>query len=67
MLAKDIRDKERGGRAEIRLIEGEAEDSSPRVMEILTEALGERTCTLTDGAPDESADQEQKSQLTLYQ
>lgn len=66
VLAKDIRDKERGGRAEIRLIEGEAEDSSPRVMEILTEALGERTCTLTDGAPDESADQEQKSQLTLY-
>ncbi|KAK7915491.1 hypothetical protein WMY93_011252 [Mugilogobius chulae] len=41
MLAKDIRDRERGGRAEIRIIEGDAEGDSPKVMELMTEALGE--------------------------
>ncbi|XP_041835874.1 advillin [Melanotaenia boesemani] len=66
-LAKDIRDRERGGRAEVRVVEGEAESSSPQSMEILNSVLGERTCTLTDGLPDDVADQEQKSTLTLYQ
>lgn len=67
LLAKDIRDRERGGRAEIRIIEGEAESNSPQNMEILTGVLGERSSELTDGAPDEIAGQEQKSKLTLYQ
>lgn len=67
LLAKDIRDRERGGRAEIRIIEGEAESDSPQNMEILTEVLGQRSCELTVGAPDATADQEQKSKLTLYQ
>ncbi|XP_020792604.1 advillin [Boleophthalmus pectinirostris] len=66
VMAKDIRDRERGGRAEVRIIEGDAEDEAPRVMELMTEALGERSGDLPDGAPDETADQEQKSQLTLY-
>lgn len=67
LLAKDIRDRERGGRAEIRVVEGEDESGSPQIMSFLNNALGERTCDLTDGPPDESADQEQKAQLTLYQ
>lgn len=67
LLAKDIRDRERGGRAEIRIIEGEAESDSPQNMEILTEVLGQRSSELTEGAPDATADQEQKSKLTLYQ
>ncbi|XP_044073526.1 advillin [Siniperca chuatsi] len=66
LLAKDIRDRERGGRAEIRVIEGEAESNSLQNMEILNSVLGERTSKLTDGPPDETADQEQKSKLTLY-
>ncbi|XP_044205209.1 advillin [Thunnus albacares] len=66
LLAKDIRDRERGGRAEIKVIEGEAESNSPQNMEILTGVLGERTSNLTDGPPDETADQEQKGKLTLY-
>ncbi|KAJ0023685.1 hypothetical protein NQD34_003584 [Periophthalmus magnuspinnatus] len=66
VMAKDIRDRERGGRAEIRIIEGDAEDEAPKVMELMTEALGERSGDLPDGTPDETADQEQKSQLTLY-
>lgn len=67
LLAKDIRDRERGGRAEIRIIEGEAESDSPQNMEILTEVLGSRSIELIEGAPDATADQEQKSKLTLYQ
>lgn len=67
LLAKDIRDRERGGRADIRVIEGEAEKNSPQNMEILTDILGQRTFNLMDGSPDETADQEQKGKLTLYQ
>ncbi|KAM8913992.1 advillin isoform 2-T2 [Spinachia spinachia] len=66
IMAKDIRDRERGGRAEIRVIEGDAESDSPQTMEILNSVLGARTSGLTDGPPDKTADQEQKSQLTLY-
>ncbi|XP_041638672.1 advillin [Cheilinus undulatus] len=66
LLAKDIRDRERGGRAEIGVIEGEAECDSREIMEILNNTLGERTSELKDGPPDETADQEQKSKLTLY-
>uniref|UniRef100_A0A4W6FBK0 Advillin n=1 Tax=Lates calcarifer TaxID=8187 RepID=A0A4W6FBK0_LATCA len=66
MLAKDIRDRERGGRAEVRVVEGDAESNSPQSMEILNETLGERTSKLADGPPDETADQEQKSNLILY-
>lgn len=67
LLAKDIRDRERGGRAEIRVVEGDAESNSPHSMEILNGVLGERTSRLTDGPPDATADQQQKSNLTLYQ
>lgn len=67
LLAQDIRDRERGGRAEIRVVEGDAESSSPQAMELMTETLGERTVALKDGPPDEAVDQEQKGQLTLYQ
>uniref|UniRef100_A0A8C9WVI1 Advillin n=1 Tax=Sander lucioperca TaxID=283035 RepID=A0A8C9WVI1_SANLU len=65
-LAKDIRDRERGGRAEVRVIEGDEESNSPQNMEILNGILGERSSALTDGPPDEIADQEQKAKLTLY-
>ncbi|KAM4581996.1 advillin [Fundulus diaphanus] len=66
VLAKDIRDRERGGRAEIRVIEGDAESSSPQNMEVLKNILGERPSDLPDGMPDETVDQEVKSKLTLY-
>uniref|UniRef100_A0A668AV02 Advillin n=1 Tax=Myripristis murdjan TaxID=586833 RepID=A0A668AV02_9TELE len=50
LLAKDIRDRERGGRAEIRVIEGDAEDDCSQHMALLTSVLGERTITLTTAA-----------------
>lgn len=67
LLAKDIRDRERGGRAEIKIIEGEAESDSPQDMKIMTEVLGQRSSVLPEGVPDATVDQEQKSKLTLYQ
>ncbi|KAK5872261.1 hypothetical protein PBY51_012977 [Eleginops maclovinus] len=67
LLAKDIRDRERGGRAEIRVIEGDAESNSPQNMEVLEGSLGKRSSQLKDGPTDETADQEQKAKLTLYQ
>ncbi|XP_027857550.1 advillin [Xiphophorus couchianus] len=67
VLAKDIRDRERGGRAEIRVIEGDAESSSPQNMEVMKNVLGDRPSVLPDGTPDETADQETKGKLTLYQ
>ncbi|XP_011473740.1 advillin [Oryzias latipes] len=66
LLAKDIRDRERGGRAEVRTVEGEAEKQSPQEMEIMNSFLGERTFKLTDGPPDETFDQEQMGKLSLY-
>ncbi|XP_012736593.2 advillin [Fundulus heteroclitus] len=66
VLAKDIRDRERGGRAEIRVIEGDEESSSPQNMEVMKNILGERPSDLPDGKPDETVDQEVKSKLTLY-
>ncbi|KAJ8260187.1 hypothetical protein GJAV_G00178080 [Gymnothorax javanicus] len=67
ILAKDIRDRERGGRAEIGVIEGDAEEKSPKIMEMITGILGARTKELPAGTPDEVADQAQKAKLTLYQ
>lgn len=66
-LAKDIRDRERGGRAEIGVIEGDAEGDSPNLMEHLKSTLGERNTKLSSAVPDDTPDQEQKAQLTLYQ
>uniref|UniRef100_A0A8C7J6F9 Advillin n=1 Tax=Oncorhynchus kisutch TaxID=8019 RepID=A0A8C7J6F9_ONCKI len=60
LLAKDIRDRERGGRTEIGVIEGEAEANSSKLMDILTSILGQRTSKLPSGTPDELADQQQK-------
>lgn len=66
LLSKDIRDRERGGRAEIRVIEGNEESGSPQNMELMNSVLGERTSNLTEGQPDEVVDQEVKANLTLY-
>lgn len=67
LLAKDVRDRERGGRAEIGVIEGDAESRTPHLMEALTTVIGERPARLPSGSPDDVADQEQMANVTLYQ
>ncbi|XP_022538340.2 advillin [Astyanax mexicanus] len=66
LMAKDIRDRERGGRAEIGVIEGDAEKNSPLLMEALTSIIGERPAKLPSGTSDDQADQQQMAQVTLF-
>ncbi|XP_069087021.1 advillin [Pleurodeles waltl] len=66
LLAKDIRDRERGGRAEIAVVEGEKEQAYPELMKVLMSVLGERTQKLNPPTPDEVADQQQKANVMLY-
>ncbi|XP_072105903.1 advillin isoform X2 [Mobula birostris] len=65
-LAKDIRDRERGGRAGIGIIEGNEEIKSPKLMKVLIKFLGKRTKAINPSPPDEMADQQQKAKLALY-
>lgn len=68
LLAQDIRDRERGGRAQIGVVEGGDEQSSPELMKVMTAVLGQRTLALKEAIPDDSPDQVQKVQnIKLYQ
>ncbi|CAI9621768.1 unnamed protein product [Staurois parvus] len=66
LLAKDIRDRERGGRMEIGVIEGDNEQTSSELLKLLYNTLGERTQTIGPGTADEIADQTQKANIMLY-
>ncbi|KAM5180596.1 advillin [Mantella aurantiaca] len=66
LLAKDIRDRERGGRMEIGVIEGDNEQSSSELLKLLYSTLGGRTNNIGTGTPDEVADQAQKANIMLY-
>ncbi|XP_072877004.1 advillin isoform X2 [Chlorocebus sabaeus] len=65
LLAKDIRDRERGGRAEIGVIEGDKEAASSELMKVLQDTLGRRSI-IKPAVPDEIIDQQQKSNIMLY-
>ncbi|KAM5288964.1 advillin [Ctenodactylus gundi] len=65
LLAKDIRDRERGGRAEIGVIEGDREAASVELMTVLQDTLGRRS-VIKPAVPDELIDQQQKSNIMLY-
>ncbi|XP_067832581.1 advillin [Heptranchias perlo] len=65
-LAKDIRDRERGGRAKIGVIEGDQEQNSPELMKVVINLLGERTKKINPSTPDEKADHCQKTNISLY-
>ncbi|CAN0147689.1 unnamed protein product [Bubo scandiacus] len=64
-LAKDIRDRERGGRAKVGVVDGEDEGASPELMKVLTDVLGEKR-DIKAAAPDDKVDQKLKSSLKLY-
>ncbi|KAI5617179.1 villin-like protein isoform X1 [Silurus asotus] len=67
MLAQDIRDRERGGRAQIGIIEGEKEEASPELMKVMVSVLGQRTGQMKDAIPDNTPNQLQTSNVKLYQ
>ncbi|NXK47472.1 VILI protein, partial [Chauna torquata] len=64
-LAKDIRDRERGGRAKVGVVEGEDEGASPGLMQVLTHVLGEKQ-DIKAAIPDDTVDQILKTSLKLY-
>ncbi|NXB88091.1 VILI protein, partial [Vidua chalybeata] len=64
-LAKDIRDRERGGRAKVGVVDGEDEDASPELMKVLKHVLGEKR-DIQPAIPDVKVDQTLKSSLKLY-
>nr|DBA25049.1 TPA: hypothetical protein GDO54_012622 [Pyxicephalus adspersus] len=63
-LAQSIRDDERGGRAQIGIVD--KEQDSPDLMQIMTAVLGPRTSELKDATADEKPDEQQKSNVRLY-
>lgn len=65
-LAKDIRDRERGGRAQVTVVEGEDEKSSEEAMKLMKQALGERK-NIKDAIPDEIVDEKLKTAIKLFQ
>ncbi|XP_026147878.1 villin-1 isoform X3 [Mastacembelus armatus] len=66
LLAQDIRDRERGGRAQIGVVEGADEKSSPELMKLMTAVLGQRTGQIKEATPDDSTDHAQNASVKLY-
>ncbi|NXN33231.1 VILI protein, partial [Nycticryphes semicollaris] len=64
-LAKDIRDRERGGRAKVGVVDGEDEAASPGLMQVLKHVLGEKR-DIKAAIPDNKVDQKLNSFLKLY-
>ncbi|XP_021325989.1 villin-like protein isoform X3 [Danio rerio] len=67
MLAQDIRDRERGGRAQIGVIEGAQEEASPELMKVMVSVLGQRIGQMKEAIPDDKPGQNQISNVKLYQ
>lgn len=65
-LAKDIRDRERGGRAQVTVVEGDDEHSSEEAMKMMIQALGEKK-QIKDAIPDEIVDEKLKTAIKLFQ
>uniref|UniRef100_A0AAY4B1D0 HP domain-containing protein n=1 Tax=Denticeps clupeoides TaxID=299321 RepID=A0AAY4B1D0_9TELE len=66
LLAQDIRDRERGGRAQIGLVEGGSEEDGPELMKMMRAVLGQRAGQLRDAIPDDQPDFYQTAHVRLY-
>ncbi|XP_028288226.1 villin-1 isoform X2 [Parambassis ranga] len=66
LLAQDIRDRERGGRAQIGVVEGAEERDSPDLMKVMTAVLGPRPAQLKDATPDDVPEQVLSNSVRLY-
>ncbi|XP_035268680.1 advillin [Anguilla anguilla] len=66
LLAQDIRDRERGGRAQIGVVEGGDEGDSPELMKIMTAVLGQRVGQLKEAIPDDNTSIDQSGSVRLY-
>ncbi|XP_041669918.1 villin-1 isoform X2 [Cheilinus undulatus] len=66
LLAQDIRDRERGGRAQIGVVEGGNEHDSPELMKVMTAVLGQRSGPLRGAIPDDQTDSVRNNMIRLY-
>lgn len=67
LLGQDIRDRERGGRAQIGVVEGDKENESLELMKVMEAVLGKREAPLKEAIPDDKPDVYQMSNIRLYQ
>lgn len=67
LLAQDIRDRERGGRAQIGVVEGGDERSSPELVQVMTAVLGRKSGVLKAATSDERHELVQSGSIRLYQ
>ncbi|XP_036594754.1 villin-like protein [Trichosurus vulpecula] len=63
-LTRHIRDGERGGRAQIGVVD--EDHSSADLLQIMETVLGPRAASLQDAVPEEKVDEFQKANLRLY-
>uniref|UniRef100_A0A8D3BUS1 Villin like n=1 Tax=Scophthalmus maximus TaxID=52904 RepID=A0A8D3BUS1_SCOMX len=66
LLAQDIRDRERGGRTQIGVVEGGDERDSPELMKVMAAVLGQRTGPLKEAVADDKPDKVQNTNVRLY-
>uniref|UniRef100_A0A3P8WQJ5 Villin like n=1 Tax=Cynoglossus semilaevis TaxID=244447 RepID=A0A3P8WQJ5_CYNSE len=66
LLAQDIRDRERGGRAQIGVVEGGHEKDSPDLMKAMNAVLGQRSGHLKEATPDDAPNTVHNSSVKLY-
>ncbi|XP_058486554.1 villin-1 isoform X1 [Solea solea] len=66
LLAQDIRDRERGGRAQIGVVEGGDEQDSAELMKVMTAVLGQRSGSLKEATSDDTPDKKQSNNVRLY-
>lgn len=67
LLAQDIRDRERGGRAEISEVDGGHEKDSPELMKLMTATLGPKPNQLKKAVSDDTDEESQAGSVKLYQ
>lgn len=65
-LAKDIRDRERGGRAQVTVVEGDDEKSSEETIKLMKKHLGEKRDIKDVIIPDDIVDEKLKSSVKLF-
>ncbi|XP_046906176.1 villin-1 isoform X2 [Hypomesus transpacificus] len=65
-LAKDIRDRERGGRAQVTVVEGDDEKASEETIKLMKKHLGEKQDIKDAIIPDDIVDDKLKSSVKLF-
>jgi len=65
-MAKDVRDNERAGRAQVYIVDGENERGEKAAFDGMVKILGAKPSTLANAVPDEKASRDRLSNLKLF-